>query len=47
MTTTASGWEMNTPPPVTPKAIGRSAKIVAAAVMRIGRSRRRVPWTTA
>lgn len=47
MTTTASGCEMKIPPPVTPKAMGMSAKMVAAAVMRIGRSRRRVPWTTA
>ena len=37
MTTMASGLEMNTPPPVSPRAIGMSAKIVAAAVIRIGR----------
>jgi hypothetical protein len=38
MTTNASGWEMNTLPPVSPRDIGMRAPIVAAAVMRIGRS---------
>ncbi len=38
---------MNTPPPVSPSDIGISANTVAAAVMRIGRRRRRVPCSTA
>ena len=37
MTTIASGLEMSKPSPEIPSAIGTSAKIVAAAVMRIGR----------
>ena len=37
MTTIASGLEMSMPSPEIPSAIGTSAKIVAAAVMRIGR----------
>ncbi len=47
ITTTASGWEMNAPPPVRPSAIGVSARIVAAAVIRMGRSRRRAPPSSA
>ena len=47
ITTTASGWEMKPPLPVRPSAIGSSAKMVAIAVIRIGRSRRRPPSITA
>ena len=47
ITTMASGWEMNPPCPVIPSAIGVRAKIVASAVMRIGRRRREPPATTA
>jgi hypothetical protein len=43
MTTIASGCEMKPPCPVMPSAIGVSAKIVASAVIRIGRSRREPP----
>ena len=43
----ASGCEMNPPWPVMPSAIGSSAKMVASAVIRIGRSRRDAPWVTA
>lgn len=39
MTTIASGWEMKPLCPVIPRAIGVSAKIVASAVMRMGRRR--------
>ena len=42
MTTIASGCEMNPPVPVIPSPMGVSARIVASAVIRIGR-RRRVP----
>ncbi len=38
---------MNPPCPVIPMAIGVSAKMVASAVMRIGRSRRDAPATVA
>ncbi len=38
---------MKPPPPVIPSAMGSSAKIVASAVIRIGRSRRLPPSTTA
>lgn len=47
MTTMASGCEMKPPWPVIPNAIGVSAKIVAAAVIRIGRSLREPPATVA
>ncbi len=47
ITTTASGWAMKPPSPVTPRAIGSRAKIVARAVIRIGRSRCRPPSRTA
>ncbi len=47
ITTMASGREMKPPSPVSPKAIGVSAKMVAIAVIRIGRSRCRPPSTTA
>ena len=38
---------MKPPCPVSPIAIGSSAKIVASAVMRIGRRRREEPWSSA
>ena len=43
ITTIASGCEMKPPWPVMPSAIGVSAKIVASAVIRIGRRRRDPP----
>ena len=47
ITTTASGVERKPPSPPTPSAIGTSARIVAMAVIRIGRRRRRPPSITA
>ena len=47
MTTTASGVERKPPLPPMPSAMGMSARIVAMAVMRIGRRRRRPPSMTA
>jgi len=43
ITTIASGCEMKPPCPVMPSANGSRAKIVASAVMRIGRRRRADP----
>ena len=47
MTTIASGCEMNPPCPVMPRAMGVNAKMVASAVMRIGRRRLDPPAITA
>ena len=47
ITTIANGPEMNAPPPVNPSAMGIKAKIVAHAVMMIGRNRSRAPSTIA
>ena len=47
ITTIASGCEMNPPWPVIPRPIGVRAKIVASAVMRIGRSRIDAPASVA
>ena len=47
ITTIARSWLMNPLEPVTPSAIGMSAKIVASAVIKMGRSRWRAPLNTA
>ena len=47
ITMIASGCEMKPPCPVMPSAIGSSAKIVASAVIRMGRSRRAAPCASA
>ena len=47
ITMIASGCEMKPPWPVIPMPSGSSAKIVAAAVIRIGRRRRDAPCSTA
>ena len=47
MTTMASGPAMKTPALLRPSAMGSRARMVAMAVIRMGRRRRRPPSTTA